>query len=113
MRRHRVFILYECPLFAEGVRRLLGSCRDLEVVGMEKDRAKAMAAVRGLQPDTLLVEGVAGADELPAGVTELVLDHVVGSVIGFSLARNSLTVLRRQRIEVNAVDDLVTAITGA
>ncbi len=52
----RVMLVDDHALFRKGVASLLASCPDIEVVGEAGDGAEAVAAVRDLMPDVILMD---------------------------------------------------------
>ena len=52
----RVLIADDHPLFRDGMRGLLGSLPDMEVVGEASSGEQAMALARELQPDVILMD---------------------------------------------------------
>jgi DNA-binding NarL/FixJ family response regulator len=57
MKKQKVFILSENPLFAEGLASLLKRERNLEVVGAATRSLGAGRKLESLQPDVVIVEG--------------------------------------------------------
>lgn len=56
MARTRVLIADDHALVREGIRALLASCEDIEVVGEAADGEEAIAATRKLGPDVILMD---------------------------------------------------------
>ena len=52
----RVLIADDHPLFRDGMRGLLGSLPDMEVVGEASSGEQAMELAKELQPDVILVD---------------------------------------------------------
>jgi DNA-binding NarL/FixJ family response regulator len=60
LNRIKVFACEAQPVAAEGLSKVLATCDDLEFVGSSTNLSEALEAVRGLQPDILLVDQTAG-----------------------------------------------------
>ena len=107
----RAFILYRNGLFAEGVRSVLAKRRTVQIVGMQRNVAKALKAVESLQPDVIILEA-----SLPGRKTdrlEALLDGAAaGRVVRLSLDHYHATVYHHQHVESANAGDLVRAIRG-
>ena len=66
----RIFLCDDSHAFAAAVGFWLEDADDMEIVGVAHDRASAMAALRDLEPDVVLLDTMAAAD------AELSVDHV-------------------------------------
>src|SRR5512142_722300 len=105
----RVFILSPYPLFREGVKSLLASRPEVEVVGCDKEWSAARGKIENLRPDLILVDR-----------TEMQFDHAAimdllqavpgADVIGLDLQTNTLCLYRQERHIVREVQDLVHII---
>jgi chemotaxis response regulator CheB len=107
----RIYIVYHNGLFAQGVRCVLEEQRVVEVVGMESDVAKALKAVRSLQPEVIIVEECTGAHQ-PMRLGAFLHSAAAGRVVTLSLDHKFATVYQRNRIPVTDLGDLVKAIQG-
>lgn len=56
MKRTRVLIADDQPIFVEGVRRVLEPVADIEVVGSAESEAKVLPAIANTQPDFVLMD---------------------------------------------------------
>ena len=69
MAKIRILIADDHALVREGIRALLSSCEDLEVVGEAADGTEAIAAARRLDPDVVLMDinmpGLGGLEATP------------------------------------------------
>jgi DNA-binding NarL/FixJ family response regulator len=105
----RTFIVYHSGLFAQGVRSVLEQDKSVQIVGMERNVAKALAAVRSLRPEVILVE-----EPTESGVAWPFLAWANASrVVTFSLHHGYATVYNPYRIAAGDPADLVRAIQGA
>jgi chemotaxis response regulator CheB len=107
----RIYIVYHNGLFAQGVRCVLEEQRVVEVVGMESDVAKALKAVRSLQPEVIIVEECTGKHQ-PMRLGAFLHSATAGRVVTLSLDHKFATVYQRNRIPVTDLGDLVKAIQG-
>lgn len=104
----RTYILYRHALFAQGVRSMLEQRRDVKIVGLANDLAKAATAVRSAQPDVILVEESLDCREIwpfleAAGAIRIVT---------VSLSHTDATVYDPRRAPAASPSDLVEAILG-
>lgn len=107
----RTYIVYENGLFAQGVRNVLEEQCGVKVVGMESDMAKALKAVRSLQPEVIVVEECTGAHQRMR-LGALLHSATAGRVVTLSLDHAFATVYQRNRIPATDLSELVGAIKG-
>jgi len=105
----RTYIVYHHGLFAQGVRSILEKQSGVQIVGMERNAAKALKAVRSLRPEVILVEEPTKND---ARWPFLQL-AAAGRVVTLSLEHAFATVHDQHRIPASDPADLVKAIRGA
>jgi NarL family two-component system response regulator LiaR len=56
MKRIRVLLADDQPIFVEGVRQVLGPVEDIEIVGVADSEAKVLPAIANAQPDFVLLD---------------------------------------------------------
>jgi DNA-binding NarL/FixJ family response regulator len=110
--RSRIFIVYREGLFAQGMRSLLERRRSVEVVGMERDAGKALAAMRLLKPEVVIVEESSDTDQ-PSGLVALFLEEAVASrIVSLSLGRDYATIYESRRLPARSAAEFDRAICG-
>ena len=107
----RTYIVYENGLFAQGVRSVLEEQCAVKVVGMESDVAKALKAVRSLQPEVIIVEECTGAHQRMR-LGALLHSAAAGRVVTLSLDHAFATVYQRNRIPATDLGELVRVVKG-
>lgn len=98
----RVCIVYEHPLFAHGIKRLLEAQKALRTVGMVERRMVSARELRRLRPDVVVVEGNGGMAVVES------LDGVVA--VAVSLRGEAATVFTGLPIRVSGPQELADAI---
>jgi hypothetical protein len=78
---------------------------------MESDVAKALKAVRSLQPEVIIVEECTGKHQ-PMRLGAFLHSATAGRVVTLSLDHTFATVYQRNHIPVTDLGDLVKAIQG-
>lgn len=105
----RTYIVYHSGLFAQGVRSVLEQDNSVQIVGMERNVAKALTAVRSLHPDVILVE----EPTEHWGKWPFLQLAAAGRIVTLSLDHAYATVYDQHRIAATDPADLVKAIRGA
>lgn len=109
----RVFLICVNRLVCEAVNVLLRR-EGIELVGMETDPDVALAQIRALQPNVVVVEGD-GADvpaPLMSALARLVYDKPDLRVIRISLTDRALNIYQQQQRQLVNTQDLVAAINA-
>jgi DNA-binding NarL/FixJ family response regulator len=108
----RTYIVYQHGLFAQGVRSILEDRRTVQIVGMESDVAKALKAVRSLQPEVVIVEEPTRKHQ-PMRLGAFLHSAGAGRVVTLSLDHGFATVYDRRRVAATDPVDLVKAILAS
>ena len=107
----RTYIVYHHGLFAQGVRSVLENRRAVQIVGMERDVARALKAVQSLQPEVIIVEESTGKNQ-PMRLGAFLNGSTGCRVVTLSLNHEFATVYQRNRMAATDPVDLVKAIQG-
>jgi DNA-binding NarL/FixJ family response regulator len=108
---HRILILSDQALFAQGVRTLIENAGSAEIVGIEPFGADILDRVMRLQPDIIIL----GEDQdLGSSFPLALLDAVPNiRVIRLSLDGNVMHVYDGHRCAANKVEDLVAMLNSS
>ncbi|MGQ9586467.1 MAG: hypothetical protein ACUVXG_13850 [Anaerolineae bacterium] len=106
----RVFILSCHPLFGQGVESLLRQERGLEIVGRETDLDTAVARVRALNPDVVVLDSSTPTCVPTPAVIRLFEACRGVRVVGLNLHNNTMCIYRGEERLITDVKDLVEAI---
>ena len=107
MDRIRVYILYENPLFAEGVSNLLDKTNGIEVVGTSRDLADLTDDQNVTTPHLIIVE--TSVEENQPLLSSL-LSLPEATIVGLSLSSNRLVIYRREQQLVTEADDFIRIV---
>lgn len=108
MKKIRVFILYDHPLFGLGLEKLLRQEKGIEVVGTTIRSHMSVEQLRAVRPDVIMVEG--GEPGLASNLWEALKESLPGRVITVGLDENRATVYTTRRVPAAEVKDLVKAV---
>ena len=108
MKKIKVFILYDHPLFGKGLERLLEQERGIEVVGATARSENPLEQLRALRPDVIMVEGA--EQSLGPSLWELLKEGLPGRVINIDLDEDRMTVYTTRQLLATEVEDLVQAV---
>ena len=105
---HRVLIVSDQPLFAQGVRALVETRTRAEVIGIESYGANILDRAARLQPDIIIL----GADQdVPPLLPLALLDTSPNvRVIRLSLDGNVMHVYDGHRLAANSAEDLASSV---
>jgi DNA-binding NarL/FixJ family response regulator len=107
----RVFILFDFPLFGQGIERLLRRQTRLEVVGQETDENIGIKRIAELHPDIVIVGNGDPASDVTAILRILKIEPPI-KVIALDRKVNRLYLYHREEREVRNVENLMDAING-
>jgi DNA-binding NarL/FixJ family response regulator len=105
-----VFILYDHPLFAWGLEGLLQREQGLRVEGVAPKSEGALAQIRTLNPDVVIVEAEKGMPERCWLLSRLLQEQPQARVIRVSLEDNTATLYTSRCWTANRVEDLIRGI---
>lgn len=105
-----VFILYDYPLFARGLERLLRQEGGVTVGGMAPKGEEALLQIRTLKPDVVIVEAEKGMPELCWLLTRLLQEQPQARVVRLSLEDNTAALYTGRRWTANRVEELIKGI---
>jgi DNA-binding NarL/FixJ family response regulator len=105
---HRVLIVSDQPLFAQGVRTLVETRTRAEVIGTESYGVNILDCATRLQPDIIIL----GADrDAPPSLPLALLDISPNvRVIRLSLDGNVMHVYDGHRLAANSAEDLASSV---
>lgn len=110
MRPTQVFILYDHPLFARGLERLLRGVRHLTVLGSATWREVEALPEGAVQADVVILEKPRGASEPDTTLTRLLASRPEARVLRLSLEDNEMTIYSAQSLTATQQSDLVRAL---
>ncbi len=107
----RVFLICVNRLVCEAVNVLLRR-EGIELLGMETNPEAALAQVRVLRPNVVLVEGdgTSGDSILMAALTRLVYENEKLRIIRLNLTQQELNIYQQEHRQLVNTQDLVAAI---
>ncbi len=105
-----VFILYDYPLFARGLERLLEQEGGVKVAGIAAKSEEGLVQIRALKPDVIIVEAQEGMPEPCWLLTRLLQEQPRARVVRLSLEDNTAALYTGRRWTANRVEDLVKGI---
>jgi DNA-binding NarL/FixJ family response regulator len=109
MNAHRVFVIWNHPLFYESIRLFLQHT-NVECIGACQNMDEAISQINNLHPDTILVEETESGD-----TSRRVIDLIESSSINLRIFRlnmndNDLKIYHREQMTVMQAEDLVHLI---
>ncbi len=109
-RRMRVLILSGDSLFGLGLKEILQTQLDLEIVECETCGKESLARARELQPDVVIVNETCGDCESQTLCWSLLSEQTQTRILKLNLRDNSACLYRGEKLWINGVDDLVSCI---
>lgn len=108
----RIFLLSSHPLFGQGVESLLRRETGFDIVGLETDIDRAVARIKRLRPDAVVVDSNGAIPDPALVVMRILREGLETRVIGVNLWDNVVCVYHGQQQLLKEVQDLVQAIRG-
>jgi chemotaxis response regulator CheB len=106
----RIFML-TCPtLFSQGVEAVLRQSSDVEIVGHEADVDTALARIKELRPDVVIVDNGLAARTDWTLVMRILQEQTGAKIVGLSLHDNSFSIYRGEQRELFSIEDLTREI---
>jgi DNA-binding NarL/FixJ family response regulator len=106
----RIFMISSYPLFGEGVEALLRQLGGIEFIGREADIDSAMAHIKEVGPDVVIVDDGCPACDAHTIVMRVLREQPGTKVIGLNLQDNTLCIYREEQRIAHGVEDLKSAI---
>jgi hypothetical protein len=106
----RIFMISSHPLFGEGVEALLRQLGGIEVVGREADIDSAIAHIKELRPEVVIVDDGCPACDARIIVMRVLREQPGTKVVGLNLKDNTLCIYREEQRIAHGVEDLKSAI---
>ncbi len=107
----RIFMLSSSSLFSQGVEIVLRQKCDVEIVGHEADVDTAIARIKALRPDVVIVD-----NERSGGLTDwalvmrLLQEQTGAKIVGLSPHDNTFSIYQGEQRELCRIEDLTRAI---
>ena len=106
----RIFMISSHPLFGEGVEALLRQLGGIEVVGREADIDSAIARIKEVGPDVVIVDDGCATCDVHTIVIRVFQEQPRAKVIGLNLNDNTLRIYHEEQRIAHGVEDLKNAI---
>lgn len=106
----KTFILYNHPLFARGLERLLEQVGDVQVMGVAAKSEEAFTQIRASKPDVVILEAERGGSEAEMFLSRLLREQRRAGVVGLNLDDNTCTAYSGCRCTANSAEDLVKCV---
>jgi DNA-binding NarL/FixJ family response regulator len=106
----RIFILSSHPLFSAGVETLLRDEVELEFVGRETNPDQAVARIKELKPDMVILDTNYVACNADPVLLRIFQEQLGIKVIGMNLQDNRICIYHEEQRVVQSVDDLKSII---
>lgn len=107
---HRVVVIYRRSLLAQGVEKLLGHVKGLEVIGMDMDEKAVMKRMARLHPETVVMDNSDIHKSARNLILELWQDNPAIRFIFLNMQKNRAEVFKQHQVGMNNFEDLVKAI---
>ncbi len=106
------FILYNHPLFARGLERLLQGQDGVVVAGVEKTTDKALAHVKELRPDVIIIEAEQRESQPEQLFSHFLREQPAAKMIRLNLQDNTAILYSGRRCTANSIEDLMQSFLG-
>lgn len=104
------FILYSHSLFAHGLEKLLQRQDGVTVAGVEKTGREALAHIKRLHPDVIIVEAEQGKPEPEKLLARFLKEQPHTRMVRLNLEDNTAFLYSGSRCTANSIEDLMQSI---
>ncbi len=104
------FILYNHPLFARGLERLLQAQKGVVVMGLERTSDKAFDRIKELRPDVVIIEAEQRESEPEELFSQFLREQPTVKMIRLNLQDNTAILYSGHRCTANSVEDLMQSV---
>ncbi len=104
------FILYSHSLFAHGLERLLQRQDGVTVTGVEKTGREALAHIKRLNPDVIIVEAEQGKSEPEKLLPRFLRQQPQARMVRLNPEDNTAFLYSGSRCTANSIEDLVQSV---
>jgi len=107
------FILYSHSLFAHGLEKLLQRQDGITVTGVEKTGREALAHIKRLNPDVIIVEAEQGKSEPEKLLSRFLREQPQTRMIRLNLEDNTAFLYSGSRCTANSIEDLIQSVLSS
>ena len=107
------FILYNHSLFAHGLEKLLQRQDGVTVAGVEKTGREALAHIKQLNPDVIIVEAERGKAEPEKILVRFLREQPKARMVHLNLEDNTAFLYSGSRCTANSVEDLIQSVLSS
>jgi len=104
------FILYSHSLFAHGLAKLLQRQDGFTITGVEKTGREALAHIKQLNPDVIIVEGEQGKPEPEKLLSRFLREQPHTRMVRLNLEDNTAFLYSGSRCTANSIEDLMQSV---
>ncbi len=104
------FILYSHSLFAHGLEKLLQGHGGVTVTGVEKTGREALAHIKRLNPDVIIVEGEQGKPEPEKLLSRVLREQPQTKMIRLNVENNTAFLYSGSRCTANSIEELMQSV---
>ncbi len=108
----RVFILSSHPLFGKGIENLLGREDQVDIVGHVSDVDEAIAKIRALQPDVVIVDSSDSEANRGKIMMQVMKEGLKTRVVGLDLQDNRAFICQGEQRTIQDLGDFLGMITA-
>ncbi len=110
MAKTRVYLLTANLLLSQGLEALLSDVEQMEVIGHDTDAERALARIRTLRPDVVLLDVNLPLGDPAPTVARILTGQLGIKVIGLNQIDNTIHIYQGEERVITEVRDLLEAI---
>jgi DNA-binding NarL/FixJ family response regulator len=105
-----IYIISKLPMFGEGIEKMLRTKKGVEILGFERDIARAIQQIIELKPEVVVFDCKEDQVEISSAIMQILEKGMKVKIVGLDIQTNTFFVDKQEQHEVKKWEDLLEEI---